>query len=299
MADKAGGILARLGTPADTDVSTDIANVKTVVDAITGGVGVVGGAMLSAERFSQIPVFEDWTGIVDKNQISAPGIDDLTLMQSRHPWAAAWITKESDGASTSTINTGNTNIPSVELAITQVGGSIVLGCLRQYRIGFTGNANMGPSDERIIFESILSPVVEDNDAEYTAFFGFVEDTGPGDVPGNPWNPGQAERRFGFAMREDSNIYGVSGDGTAGEVTADHDLVNLTTVRYLKCIYDVGTNIKFYVDDTLIGTLTTRLPVSTAKVFSFIYWFTNAGPADGTYTLRNYMTRIRWQNGATP
>jgi hypothetical protein len=38
MADKAGGILARLGTPADTDLSTDIATIDGNVDTINSNV---------------------------------------------------------------------------------------------------------------------------------------------------------------------------------------------------------------------------------------------------------------------
>ncbi len=38
MADKAGGILARMGTPADTDMSTDLLNIKSAVDGLGGGI---------------------------------------------------------------------------------------------------------------------------------------------------------------------------------------------------------------------------------------------------------------------
>ena len=272
MADKAGGILATIKTHG---ITTDEK------------------AMLAMEQFSQVPVFETWDGINDISQVLAPGLDDLTLMASRHPWASAWFLKE-DTALSSYEGLG-TNNPKLYVRQDAIGEVAQLSCLRNFMIGFTGQSYLGANDERLIFECILVP----EQASDVAMDWFV---GLANVPATtflttPELAAETTRRFGFAIDGDTNIYGISADGATGEVTSDYDLIATNIPRYLKAVYDIGTDIKFYVDSTLIGTLSTNLPTITASSFLFMMYIQST---DGnSKVIFTHTNKMRWQNGATP
>jgi len=253
-----------------------------------------GKALLSAERFSQVPVFETWDGLIDIDQVLAAGIDDLSLLQCRHPWAASWFLKES--AANSTIISNGSSNPYLSLKTSATDTDVAqIACTRSFMIGFTGQDYFGPKDERLIFETILRPEAA-NETAMDWFVGIISYGASAYLP-TPELPANTTVRFGFAIDGDTNIYGISADGTTGEVTADHDLTNLSTIRYLRAIYDIGNNIKFYVDNTLIGTLSTNLPVEPTSAFLFFMYIQNAENADKQ--IKNYGVKIRWQNGATP
>lgn len=254
-------------------------------------------AMLAAERFGQIPIFEDWGGLVDINQFTAPGIDDLTLCQSRHPWATGWILKEDGGANSLIVSFGDDR-SLFGLKTGNVTGEVAQLCsLREYRIGATGFEYFAPSDERLIFEVLVRPEAT-NDPAMDWFVGFSHGNGATFLT-TPELVSQTTRRYGFAIDGDTNIYGISADGTTGEVTSDHDLVSLHDRSvYLKAIYDIGTDIKFYVDSTLIGTLSTNLPTTAEETGFMFFLYSQTTENDDRYSMF-FPIRCRWQNGATP
>lgn len=291
-------IQADLDNPSQYKSDATLAKQNTIISDIAGipggGVGVVGGAMLNAELFSQVPVFETWDGIIDINQILAAGIDDLALMTSRHPWATGWYLKED--AANSTISAIAAIKKYVILQTSAViGEAVQLMCNRGYRIGFDGHTYFGVVDERLIFECVLKPELS-NGTAMDWFVGFARQAGTTFLA-DPELVSSVAIRWGFAIDGDTNIYGIAADGSNTEVTSDYNLGSTNTVRYLKAIYDIGTNIKFYVDNTLIGTLSTRLPTDNDDNF-FLYHYIQTTETTQK-RLRNNAIRIRWQNGATP
>jgi len=251
-------------------------------------------SIIRLERFSQVPVFETWDGLIDINQILAPDVDDLTLMHCRHPWAAGWYLKED--AANSILNSFGASGTFLSIRSSAVIGEVAqVACMRPFRVGHHGNELFGAKDERLIFECIVTPE-EGAGVELDWFVGFA--VGNADAfLGNPELIGTTTDRFGFAINGDSNIYGIIADTVAGEVTANHDLTNTATTRYLKAVYNIGTDVNFFVDSTNIGTLTTRLPSDTAGAFLF-FMYTQTTEVVAK-KIRNYAVRLRWQNGATP
>lgn len=252
-------------------------------------------ALLSAERFSQVPVFENWAGIVDINQILTAGIDDLALMQSRHPWAAPWYAKE-DGA-TMTIQTSGISRPRLNVTTTANLGEVAqAACGRQFYVGYTGQDVFAPIDERLIFECIIIPEIV-GDVIMDWFVGFYNANASQYLTTPELITEVTKRRWGFAIDGDTNIYGIACDGVAAEVTSDHDLVGTDTQRCLKAVYDIDTGIEFFVDGVSIGTLNTNKPTNPSEGFLFFFYMQTVEA--NNKQLVNYLTRIRWQNGPTP
>lgn len=77
------------------------------------------------------------------------------------------------------------------------------------------------------------------------------------------NYGSNARKFGFTFFKDS-IKGVSGNGSLERVI---DLITglgtgWTATKKYKAIFTPPTDIKFYIDDVLVGTITDRKPTGT-------------------------------------
>jgi len=254
-------------------------------------------AMLGAERFSQVPVFEQWDGILDVNQVLAANIDDLALMHSRHPWASGWFLKEDGAATTIISNDAGQNPSHLQLTTSAVSGEVAqISCMRNYKVGFTGQDYFGIVDERLIFECILVPETGGG-VEMDWFVGFASMDGDTFLTTPELESLTFLQRWGFAIDGDTNIYGIMCDSASAEVTPDYDLTNTNTFIYLRAVYDIGNNVEFYVNNTLIGTLSTDLPTVATNGFLFFNYIQTVEAVDKQ--LNNHITRIRWQNGATP
>jgi hypothetical protein len=198
-------------------------------------------AMIAAEQFTQIPTFETWDGFVSRDQVLNPSVDDYALMASRHPWASAWNLVE-DGSSTA-IGGPSLN-PSALLRTSAVSDNVVqLTCLRPYKIGFPVISSMATKDERLIFELIVKPEgYAGTGVNMDWFVGMVENQNPGSLLTTPELASYtAQRRWGFAIDNDDNIYGIAVDGFGGEVTPDK-AITPASVQHLKAVYDIGTGI---------------------------------------------------------
>jgi len=220
-------------------------------------------------------------------------MDDLTLMQSRFPGAAAWYLKQ-DGA-LSTLTSLGTAGPHVDLATPATSGNVVqLVCLREFSVGFTTGENFGQDDERLIFECIIKP--ENNgDVAMDWFVGMVFRTPTAFLIDPELITQTGIKRYGFAIDGDTNIYGISANGTNAEVTPDHDLIANNTIRHLKAVYILGIGIEFFVDGVSIGTLPNYFPTDqTTSALLYQY----AEPTDeDTKQIINYKNKIYFQNGA--
>lgn len=256
------------------------------------GMSALEKAMIGAGQFSQIPTIETWDGINSTAQILAPGIDDLTLMASRHPWASAWYLKED--AANSIIATVPYNTLYFGLRTSAViGEAAQVVCCRSYGVGQVGWNIFGENDERLIFEHIVKP--EENDSTAMDWFvGFAANSGDAYLTDPELVTQTLKKRWGFAIDNSRNIYGISADGAAAEVTANHDLVDNGITIYLKAVYKIGDEINFYVNETLIGTLSTNIPIELNNTFLF-HIYAQATEANDK-RLRNYATRLRYQNG---
>jgi len=162
--------------------------------------------------------------------------------------------------------------------------------LRCYTFGFTGQSYFGEQDEKFIFETILKPEGGSGFVNMDWFMGLMI-CDPDVELVSPELEATVTRRFGFALDGDTNIYGVSADGTTAEVTGNHDLVSTITTVYLKAVYNIGVDIEFYVNDTLIGTLLTNRPASPTAHFRCVkYIQTTDNVGKEAY---DYFTRCRF------
>ena len=61
---------------------------------------------------------------------------------------------------------------------------------------------------------------------------------------------------------DGTIYGSNANGTTQTRTDISSGITLTNLNAFRFVYDVGVNIKFYINDTLVATHTTNMPTNT-------------------------------------
>jgi hypothetical protein len=72
-------------------------------------------------------------------------------------------------------------------------------------------------------------------------------------------PAESHNSFGFRISSGASIFATNGNGSNSTVTDTTDDVSTGPFIRLRAVYTVGTDIKYYVNDTLRATHTTNLP----------------------------------------
>lgn len=82
------------------------------------------------------------------------------------------------------------------------------------------------------------------------------------------------RHIGFYV-QDGTIYASNADGTTQTKTDVSSGITLTNDNYYRFVYDVGVNIKFYINDVLVATHTTNMPTAnTNDDPAILFWIAN-------------------------
>ena len=170
-----------------------------------------------------------------------------------------------------------------------------LTCMRQFYIGATAKEYFGLQDERLISKIYLKPEIADENVMHL-FVGFAANNASGYLVTPELVTETTMARYGFALNESTNIYGISCSGAATEVTSNHDLVNTNINVVLTVVYDIGVQAEFFVNGTSIGILDTNLAESLTFGFQFQLYIQTREAFNKN--LRLYLTDLRWQNGVS-
>lgn len=82
------------------------------------------------------------------------------------------------------------------------------------------------------------------------------------------------RHIGFYV-QDGTIYASNANGTTQTKTDVSSGITLTNDNYYRFVYDVGVNIKFYINDVLVATHTTNMPTAnTNDDPAILFWIAN-------------------------
>lgn len=93
-------------------------------------------------------------------------------------------------------------------------------------------------------------------ANITSIFGIEQPT-PGAVTGTA----HTSKHYSFIVNNNA-LYASCADGTTQTISSAIGGVTLTSNHSYQIIYTVGTNIKYYVDNALVATLSTNMPTGT-------------------------------------
>ena len=98
------------------------------------------------------------------------------------------------------------------------------------------------------------------------------------------------RHIGFFI--DAGVaYTSSSDGTTQETTDISSSITLTSLNNLRFVFDAGTSIKFYVNDTLVATHTTKIPSSDNDVPAIHLRGTGSGSGEAQIDIKHTATCV--------
>ena len=94
------------------------------------------------------------------------------------------------------------------------------------------------------------------------------------------------RHIGFYL-QDATLYASNANGTTQTRTDVSSGITLTNNNYYRFVYDAGTDIKFYINDTLVATHTTNMPTSSVNDDPIlIHWVAVGASGDKTLEFKN-------------
>lgn len=287
IADTANNVVMRdaIGNKTDAAVTTvsAVASIMAYVKGLMGGVWTnLRVGKLAAGRFSQVPFFEGWAGLDDGEALpvaATVAAADFQRWCGRFNNASLWGYQES-GGSGHALSLADAQPPNLQLTTGAVSGnSVACGAFWPVTFGGTQQAGFAPEEERWIFDFWVMPDAN-NLATNDWFVGMINRSV--DPTGSNWNVAWEtvaipNARFGFAIDAAAGVVGMACDGAAGNVTAAA-AITLNAWNHLRAIYDIGTDIKFYLNGALIGTIVANLPTGDIQLIPICYIQTNANAA---------------------
>jgi len=232
----------------------------TVEDAVTNGST---NAITSNAVYDQVQTL--LSGIADKQDIF-DALTDMGRSTFRH-----WDFEHDDrdtltafsnagGGSGQAVSQASTGVNSTENAIGVM--DCITGTGTTARAGLISSGNLRIGSHRLIFAArVALSAVSDGTNTYTAYIGFIDNTGSGDMTDGIYyrythsvNSGKWEAVTAAATVRDPEDTGVSPVGTVNDV-------------FLVDVNEAGTEAKYYINGNLVHTQTTGLP-GTGDLFVY-------------------------------
>ena len=247
-------------------------------------------ALMGIGLFSSPPLIETWNGNSDTHVIHGnivQGADGI------------WETSDNSIIDRSIHGARN----RINLGVNDNNRQKSLIGMWKASVGFDGQEHLYPNDERLIFEALiyLSSFGEYDNS--TLFVGLVE-TRFNSFPSDSLSSiigSETYRRFGFSMEDTLSadgqlkIRGISANFRNVSITNPVEIIKSSWV-HVSAVYDIGTNISFYIDGAMVGVpIIENLPSGN---FSMHPVFSLSITANGVGSRRIIIgqSRFYFQNG---
>lgn len=277
---------------------------KAIYDASGGGSGLTAQqkALLFAEPYYTRPLIENWAGtkasetVEDNNSMTAA---QRTLWNSRYTDAVTWVKRIP--ATNATLSIGPF---SARLSINSYASQGGFVALHPFVLDWYQKDSLFANDTTLIWECLARAGTSSGNHPYI-FFGLANVDPAGDYNSAPASTfgkfdATAVRRIGFAgdsANSGIGAYAVCANGTNYSHLSSARFV-LSNFTHLKFVWKRTGSIDFYVNGTLIGTLSTNLPTSgDADVAYYPFFFTGVYGSGATWGYIDVNTvRCYYQNG---